>query len=364
MLVKCPKCGFDQPDDTYCAKCGIEMGSYKPAKAPLWKTIVKSPLFSLGIFIGFGYATFMYLKHPEQLSSWLDRLPSSKTSSTMDASVPPLNPSPPPSAPETAAQTNSLAPEDGLSASLDEASKNEQITNSQPAPPPPAGALPRPSESFQTNERLIPRENPLIDGSVENSPINIEAIKGPLELEVRFVEAPVQLVQQFLAEASDNSGGDSGEMNFAIVKSSSRWLRQKSLIELDRFTKKVPGIKKKLQWFSGAQHPETGSTFGLNFQVSILERTGGHLLGQLVITRTLVENTNGVPMTTRKDFTTQFETDVGSLIGLVGVMPHINVPTDEKDWLQNSLLKVYLSPQFNENETELMVLLQFKGDSK
>ncbi len=37
MLVNCPKCGFSQPKDKYCAACGIDMESFKPKQDPFLK---------------------------------------------------------------------------------------------------------------------------------------------------------------------------------------------------------------------------------------------------------------------------------------------------------------------------------------
>lgn len=35
MLLNCPRCGFSQPKDQYCAQCGVDMISFKPKEAPL-----------------------------------------------------------------------------------------------------------------------------------------------------------------------------------------------------------------------------------------------------------------------------------------------------------------------------------------
>ena len=45
MLVRCPKCNFSQPQDQYCAQCGIDMLSFKPIDLPIHKKLLKSGLF-------------------------------------------------------------------------------------------------------------------------------------------------------------------------------------------------------------------------------------------------------------------------------------------------------------------------------
>jgi hypothetical protein len=47
MMITCPKCGFAQPEDRYCAKCGVDMESFKPSAPPLAKRILSSPILHI-----------------------------------------------------------------------------------------------------------------------------------------------------------------------------------------------------------------------------------------------------------------------------------------------------------------------------
>jgi hypothetical protein len=42
--MKCPKCGFDQPDDRFCANCGVDVALYVPKRKTL-KTLLRSTTF-------------------------------------------------------------------------------------------------------------------------------------------------------------------------------------------------------------------------------------------------------------------------------------------------------------------------------
>lgn len=361
MLVKCPKCGFDQPKDTYCASCGIEMDSYKPIQPPFWKTAIKSPLVSLLMFVGLGYGAYVYLKNPSQFQFPDSSPPGIETPASSVAenpgvpvvdpnSAPPIPPEAMPtegsmsSAPIPPPETNSVKPE---------------VVAVAPTPPSEPVAKSRPPEDVEKPAPEKPEPS-----TTRQDAIPMESVTGPLVVEIRFVEAPQAVVQSFLAEASDNSGGDSGEMSYAIVKNAASWINHKSFKELDRFTKSVPDVKKKLQWFSGTHEPTTGAPFGLDFQIAIQTRTGGHLAGDIFLSRSMVDHTPGGVETQRKEFTTHFETDVGSMIGLVGVMPRTRYKSEDKDPLQDSLLKIFLSQPFLDGETDLLILMQFKSESK
>lgn len=41
-MIKCPKCGFEQPPDQYCARCGINIATYKAPPVPLGRKLTGS----------------------------------------------------------------------------------------------------------------------------------------------------------------------------------------------------------------------------------------------------------------------------------------------------------------------------------
>jgi len=51
VSINCPKCGFYQPKDQYCASCGIDMKKHKAPQASLWKRLVGNWLFQLGALL-------------------------------------------------------------------------------------------------------------------------------------------------------------------------------------------------------------------------------------------------------------------------------------------------------------------------
>jgi len=64
MMTTCPKCGFEQPEDRFCANCGIQMASYK-ARKPSWaKRILESTTFYAILLVTvFGLASYFIYQH-------------------------------------------------------------------------------------------------------------------------------------------------------------------------------------------------------------------------------------------------------------------------------------------------------------
>ena len=50
-MINCPKCGFFQPKDDYCANCGVNMESFKAKPVPFFKSIWSKASTQSTIFI-------------------------------------------------------------------------------------------------------------------------------------------------------------------------------------------------------------------------------------------------------------------------------------------------------------------------
>lgn len=73
MLIECPKCGFSQPKDQYCANCGVDMHSFKPSRPPIFKRIFTHPGIILLLILSTTYLSYFFIKQQES-ASLKDRL--------------------------------------------------------------------------------------------------------------------------------------------------------------------------------------------------------------------------------------------------------------------------------------------------
>jgi hypothetical protein len=66
MMITCPKCGFSQPQDQYCAKCGVDMQSFKPAPAPLGTRLLSNSKLIATLVIASLLLGFFFLLNQRQ----------------------------------------------------------------------------------------------------------------------------------------------------------------------------------------------------------------------------------------------------------------------------------------------------------
>lgn len=75
VMIKCPKCGFAQPQDEYCANCGINITNFKPIKTPIFFRVIRSPIFHITLFAVVAASGFFAIRRYNQ-DSFAERIAS------------------------------------------------------------------------------------------------------------------------------------------------------------------------------------------------------------------------------------------------------------------------------------------------
>lgn len=59
MLINCPRCGFSQPKDQYCASCGVNMETFVPRKRSIFEKLISNTVLQVilvaGVTLGVSY---------------------------------------------------------------------------------------------------------------------------------------------------------------------------------------------------------------------------------------------------------------------------------------------------------------------
>ena len=68
-MINCPRCGFSQPKDKYCAQCGLDIETYRAPEVPLFKQVFGHPLFQISavLLIALTSGIFVYRHNREEI---------------------------------------------------------------------------------------------------------------------------------------------------------------------------------------------------------------------------------------------------------------------------------------------------------
>jgi hypothetical protein len=70
MLTTCPKCGLSQPQDQYCAGCGIDMTAYRPPDKSMGQKLSENLFVQLALVLLVGFIAVLLITRNQKQSFW------------------------------------------------------------------------------------------------------------------------------------------------------------------------------------------------------------------------------------------------------------------------------------------------------
>jgi hypothetical protein len=327
MLINCPKCGFQQPKDKYCARCGVDMETYRPPEIPAYKKFFGNPAIQLTLLVlvagVIGFTLFQRGKHRMDL----------RNARNYNAEL------------QINTVTNSRLP-----ASSQELQAKNALTNTQEHS---ADALPP-----------APQAN---DGTPTPSPTDTpkEKIKGS-HLIVTYAEVPMGILQNIF-EISQNTGQfmHLADNAAGILPGVSKLLTDRRDIKILHKEDRVLDSSKNLQWFFGLKDRQNPSVeIGLTTFFDISEVEGGTLRGNFELQRVWRESPEpGSYEVQRKSFPAILEINKNNGFFMSGVMPRVSNLPNEDELTSIDVYRILRSPAFRQGATEFVIFVEFiKGN--
>lgn len=330
MLINCPKCGFQQPKDKYCAQCGVDMETFRPASPPFFQRLFGNPIAPLSVLIvmisGIGF--FMYEKSQENIHNRVSYL---KSTVQIESSAAPAPPSSEP------------VDEQVLSAS-----------GEVPTPPPHS-----PTSASTEVSSLAASEQPT--PSLETRSTTDSKIPGTPQLIVYYAEVARGMLGDFI-----NSSRSTGQyLSFNDYSAGILPMVGKALsaptVKILHKEERVLTKQKSNQWFLGwTDKRDPSRQIGLNTYFELSDLEAGNLRGNIEILRTWREETApGVFEIQKRTFPAIFEITGETGFFMWGVMPRRSNLTNEDELISIDLYKILRSPQFRSGESEFVIFVEF-----
>ncbi len=352
MLVTCPKCGFRQPKDQYCASCGVNMTAYQPPQKSFLQRFFLSPFVHIGLAAVLVGGSIFYIRtnnrnELQERIAFLKGLPSSDRQTKSQSVASSQRAAPPSNVNET-----SLS-----SASSEEAESATSPPNAEMAAPasapPPAAAAPAASDSSQVGSAATG------DRAVATSPPRFKITYATLPADEmrRLVEesaqAPNHVSSVFFS---------SGQIpNFKQKLAGAEKWQHLEVYESPQPIHEVDGKTQRVTWFDGVKDGDgdEGAALGLYHRVAVLENQGGRVRGEWELMVNLRDSADANAPIDQKQYVAGFELAHDQAAYMLGVLPKLALTPKEMDLFNNSFLRVMNSTSYRKEETPFIVLLEF-----
>lgn len=320
MLINCPRCGFSQPQDQFCAQCGVDMQSYKPKDKPFLDRLLGSTVFQICILIGIAFFIGQVLlkrtdeKRIGQQSFKSQGISESRTSGRSN---------------------NQIFSESDKSEVNDVSTKFEEVEPPNVANPvaqaPLARALPARSESVSNNGTTG------ASASVENA----------MNFKLTYAEVSIELINRWIVESSSLGAYQSLPEYSMGVLLDFRQQTEKFQTLKSSDIKIVPGSSNIN--VAGLVSEDNSQLIGFASQIDFKGIENNLLYGHLNVSkgsRSAIEN-----------YPADFEMPKGAAFFVVGTLKIENFAT-ERAKLQMPPFQIFKSQDFLTRKTEFVIIIE------
>lgn len=340
LMIQCPRCGFEQPPDQYCAQCGVNMETYKIKHRPsLIKEILLDSRLHFFVLILIATTSFFTLlrqntSHLEERLGVLQGQLQISSSSTSENSSSSYSPQIPEFESQVASDIKSSSTaSDPASKDLNEASGDKVLsgaTNSKATAPP-----------ASTTSSTTPE-------------------KGKESLRVIYAEVSRKVLME-LFEESQNSAQflDFDDYQAGIIGTIAQKIEKKEITLLQEQLKPITN-NAPLNWFIGVKDDNDLSLqVGLESFMEVQKLASGAWRFNLEIQRHWREaSPQGSFEFTKKNFPAMFELSKNSVFFMSGFLPRRTNLQEDIGLAELPAFRILKSPIFIQGQSEFVVFFE------
>ena len=349
MMMNCPKCGFSQPEDQYCAKCGVDMLSYRPREKSISEKFLHNTsmqLIALGLvivvcFMGYQVTrTARHLSRTTAAGQELDKIMASNESSEGAADMSQREDMPAPNMPKTATV-------DGGNSSAQIVQANAEMDASNPEAGGTAKTMAAPSVGAA--------------GPASAAATSSVKIPNATLMRVSFAEVPKTVLAEWFAEAKTPPSQSGGGVATGVISDFRKKIKAAAngLRFLEAPIDQAIQPKQIVIVYKGAPD-SSGQNIGLSLQLTTTSLEAGGATVSVVSSRNLRESTPQGPTVTEVDFPDQqFTIPQGAAAMISGTLLHRTLLDEEIRFYSTiSVLRVMTSEGYRAGSTEFAIFIE------
>lgn len=329
MLVNCPKCGFSQPKDRYCAQCGVDMLAFKPQEPSSLSKLFSSGTFQIILLIVFavGAGTFIVKERGEQ--RWVQKVARSQgvtrnTDISSNASSE-MNPS---SSNESTNSQNDISLSNLENQSIEIGNSSQNLPNNTASAAPPS-----PTQTLKVTKASV---------STAATDLNSANIK------LSYIEIPTEILNRWEADSSRlGLFQNLGEYSAGIL-TEFRKRTDLNFQTLKNFERKLsPGQSDTS--LSGTMSDDGTRMVGLATKIDLRSIDNGAIHGTITVTRTAKQS--------RENYPAEFDLPKGAVFFLIGSIKRQQFAA-EMNQLTMPPFQILHSNDFRMQKTEFVIVVE------
>lgn len=317
MLINCPRCGFSQPIDKYCAQCGVDMETFKPAEPSFFKKTFGSTVFQVTVLflLTFGAAFFLYQKKSQNILARVNYLKGSF-------------------------QVNSTENQPSNKA-VDVESPNEDQSDEAA------------SSTTEGTRSIVATANPGVTAVQGTAPSKDSVLR------ITYAEVSKALLQTIF----EDSQGTGQFMSFkdysaGIIPNLDKKFLSNPAVKILHRDESPLTIGKNMQWFYGLKdrlYPDL--EIGMTTFIELGEVDGGNYRGNLEIQRSWREGP-GPTGIQRRSFPAIFEIGATAGFFISSVMPHRSNLENDDELVNIDVYKILKSEEFQRSDSDFVIFVE------
>lgn len=334
MLIECPKCGFSQPKDQYCASCGVDMDQFRARPQPLKSRVLANPYVHITLMFVLVFAGTFYIirqrqqQERQEISRRMEYLRGGPIyAETTDPST---------------GQVNSRSAE-----------------TLPPPPPPPAAANSAPIANVNApaggNPTAGPQATAVASGTREGMRIDagdqqVVKAKQP-RAKVTYTLVSQNLLQQMPIEPVEAFG----DFKVGILKNPAAFISKTD--ELESTDVKFENENSENMWLAGERPGD--SFLGLQNRVALHGQEDGHLRGEIEILRMLPDE-GSQNVTPQVYGPLPFVVQPGSALVVSINLPRGQLPARSLASTSSKFFRMYRTTDFLNKRSQFVMFIVFE----
>lgn len=331
MMTKCPRCGFSQPEDQYCARCGVNMYTYKPAEKSAFKKLTENVAVQIVFLLAAAVIAGSYFLQGSPSSQWGKKSDRLAQRSQKPATQPQLTNT------ESASTSNTHDSFGGLA--------NKEITIDTSAT--------ETLEATQPSNSSLPKAPPHQAESAEiktaaaDSHDSAEATNGVL-FKLTYAEVHRDVLQRWINDSS--AAG-----LFQNLNEYSAGILPDFIKRGDRINQFLKTSEKRIMIgqsetnVSGKMSDDGSQVTGLTTNYDLKSFEAGTVRGSVTVSRTGRQN--------RDRFPAEFELPKGAVFFIVDTLTPQSF-VSERQILNMAPFQIFKSPDFMTQTTKFVILIE------